>query len=265
MFKKRTTIPIDNKYYIRKASGGYSDAIAGKPTQKGADVLANCVGYANGRFAEIQGKNKIEYQLVCNAERFIERAKELGLKISDKPTLGGIMCWQKGNTLSGQDGAGHVAIVEEIVDSNTILTSESNYGGKPFVNCTRHNTNKNWGLKSPYKFRGCIINPAVKDEPKKTDTKPAEKQPETKTKYSNGAESFDSKYKHGKAFSVSTIKGLNLRRKPVDGSIIVTMPFNARVMWYGFYTTVNGVVWRYVQYKKNGKTFEGFCSSKYLK
>lgn len=262
MFKKRTTKPSGNKYYMRIASGGYNGAIAGKPTDKNADVLANCVGYANGRFAEIAGKNKIEYQLTCNAERFIERAKELGLKISDKPTLGGIMCWQKGNTLSGQDGAGHVAIVEEIIDSNTILTSESNYGGKAFVNCTRHNTNKNWGLKSPYKFRGCIINPAVKNEPAKTTET---KQPEKTTSYSNGAMSFDSKYKHGKAYTVNTKKGLRLRRKPVDGSTLCVMPFNATVMWYGYYSTINGVMWRYVQYKRNGKTFEGFCSSEYLK
>lgn len=41
----RTTKPgKGNKYYIKKASGGYSPCITGKPTDKDCDVLSNCVG-----------------------------------------------------------------------------------------------------------------------------------------------------------------------------------------------------------------------------
>lgn len=161
-FKMRTTKPTNIPYYIRKADGGYSDACKGKPTDPTATVLSNCVGYANGRFAEIIGKPCIEYQLVCNAENFIERAKSMGLKISDKPTLGGIICWQKGKTLGGKDGAGHVCVVEKIVNENTIITSESGYNAKsPFWTQTRTNKNGNWGQSAEYRFRGCIVNPAV--------------------------------------------------------------------------------------------------------
>ena len=174
--KMRTTKPSKNKYYIRQASGGYNGAVQGKPTDKDANVLSNCVGYANGRFNEIIGEKKCKYQLVCNAENFIEKAKAYGLKISDKPVLGGIMVWQKGDTLSNNDGAGHVAIVEKIIDDKTIYTSESAYGGTPFFNATRKNGNKNWGMSYPYKFRGCIINPAIKHTTKKeTDKKPVTK------------------------------------------------------------------------------------------
>lgn len=163
-FTMRTTKPQNIPYYIRKADGGYSDACKGKPTDPKATVLANCVGYANGRFAEIIGKPCIEYQLVCNAENFIERAMSMGLKISRKPTLGGIMVWQKGNTLSGKDGAGHVCVVEKIVNENKIITSESGYNAKnAFWTQTRTNTNGNWGAGPEYKFRGCIINPAVNE------------------------------------------------------------------------------------------------------
>ena len=162
MFTPRTTKPSNNPYYMRKADGGYSDACKGKPTDPTATVLANCVGYANSRFAEIQGKPYIQYQLVCNAENFIERAIGMGLQISPVPTLGGIMVWQKGSTLSGGDGAGHVAVVEQIIDGNTVLTSESGYNAKsPFWTQTRTNANGRWGQSSEYKFRGCIINPAV--------------------------------------------------------------------------------------------------------
>jgi surface antigen len=147
-------------------NGGYSYAIKGYPNKIDANVLSNCVGYACGRFAEIIGKNCIEYQLVCNAENFIERAKQYGLKISDKPTLGGIMVWQKGATLNGNDGAGHVAIVEKIIDDNTIYTSESGYGSASFWNSTRTNNNGRWGMSDGYIFRGCIINPSIKEEKK---------------------------------------------------------------------------------------------------
>lgn len=158
----RTTKPgAGNKFYITKSKGGYSSCIQGSPTDSQCNVLANCVGYACGRFNEIIGSMKYP-SLNCNAENFIERARNTyGLEISPVPTLGGVMVWQKGATLSGNDGAGHVAIVEKIIDSNTIYTSESGYGSSAFWNSTRRNSNGRWGLGSGYTFRGCIVNPAI--------------------------------------------------------------------------------------------------------
>lgn len=166
----RTTIPKNNKYYIRQATGGLNGAVQGYPTIATANVLCNCVGYANGRFNEIindpnfKGINiKFRYQLVCNAENFIESAKKQGLKISSTPTVGGIMVWQKGKTLGGSDGAGHVAVVEEIYKDGSIFTSESGYGSRDwaFKNIRRNNSNGRWGQSSAYKFRGCIVNPSI--------------------------------------------------------------------------------------------------------
>lgn len=163
--KMRTSKPEKgNKFYITKSKGGYSTCIQGNPTDKDCNVLANCVGYACGRFNEIIGTMKYP-SLNCNAENFIERAKSIGLKISDKPVLGGIMVWQKGS-LSSSDGAGHVAIVERLDNANQIYTSESGWKSKAFWNTTRTNNNGRWGQGSAYKFRGCIINPAVVDTKK---------------------------------------------------------------------------------------------------
>ncbi len=166
--KTRTTQPKNNKYYMRKASGGLSNAIAGKPTIKGADVLCNCVGFCNSRFAESQNDPDLKgivkpfkYQLTCNAENFIESAKKQGLKISSVPTVGGIMVWQKGSTLGGGDGAGHVAFVERVYDDGTILTSESGWDAFAFKTVRRSNSNGRWGQANGYKFRGCVINPSV--------------------------------------------------------------------------------------------------------
>ena len=164
MFKQRLTKPEKgNKYYTRIQSGGWNDAVLGKPLDKDCDVLANCVGYANGRFAEIAGTNGIKYQFTKNAENFIEDAMAFGLDISQKPTLGGIMVWQAGKTLNGRDGVGHVAIVEDIIDDNCILTSESGYESFIFANIVRCNHDENWSM--PYSvYRGCIINPFINDK-----------------------------------------------------------------------------------------------------
>ena len=165
-FIPRLTIPEKgNPYYNIKATGGYSSAILGKPTEEGLNVLRNCVGYANGRYAEIQGLNKIKYQLVCNAEQFIIKAESYGLQIGDTPKLGAIMVWAQGTTKSGSDGAGHVAIVEQINDDGTILTSESGWNAKrPFWTQLRDNKTGRWGQNTKYKFLGFIYNPGVEDE-----------------------------------------------------------------------------------------------------
>jgi surface antigen len=160
IYKFRLTKPEKgNKYYITRKSGGYNPCIVGNPTDSDCNVLANCVGYAVGRFNEIGGYNACKWLASVNAENMIEIAKNQGLSISPVPVLGGCMVWQKGNTLSGSDGAGHVAIVEAINTDGSIITSESGYGYKAFYTTKRHGAN--YETNSAYKFRGCIVNPAV--------------------------------------------------------------------------------------------------------
>lgn len=162
-FTMRTSKPSGNKNFITTGSGGWSTCIKGYPTDSGANVLANCVGYASGRFNEIvniaRNAGGCTYKtLNCNAENFIERAKAAGLQVGSTPRVGAIMCWQKGSLSSG-DGAGHVAIVEKIYDNNHVYTSESGYGGSAFWNQHRYNTNGRWGIGSSYSFRAFIYLP----------------------------------------------------------------------------------------------------------
>ena len=127
--------------------------------------MANCVGYASGRFNEIINEARqttgCTYKyLNCNAEWFIERAKQAGLQIGSTPKVGAIMCWQKGTVDGGGDGAGHVAIVERVYSSSKVYTSESGYGGTAFWNQDRSNSNGRWGIGSGYSFRGFIYLPS---------------------------------------------------------------------------------------------------------
>lgn len=160
----RTTKPgAGNKYFIRKATGGYSTCIQGKPTDPNCNVLANCVGYACGAFNEECNLGYEKYWLNCNAENFIERAIALGLSVVKEPVVGGIMVWQKGAILKGSDGAGHVAICTKKNSATQVKTAESGYGGTAFWTATRNKGNGNWGAGSGYTYRGCIVNPYIKD------------------------------------------------------------------------------------------------------
>ena len=154
-FTMRTTRPSNNKNYIVTGSGGWNTCIKGNPTYAPANALANCVGYASGRFNEIiniaRDTSGCTYKtLNCNAINFKERAEAAGLQTGSTPRRGAIMCW-------GNSGAGHVAIVERVDSNNQVYTSESGWGSSAiFWNSTRSNSNGRWGLASNYYFR-CFI------------------------------------------------------------------------------------------------------------
>ena len=158
-FTMRTSIPYDNKQYITRGAGGWSNCIKGNPMNAHANVLANCVGYASGRFNELielaRDFHECRYtNLRCNASGFIERAKEASLEVGNTARVGSIMCWGGGN-----NNCGHVAVVERIDNNNQVFTSESDYNGNAFFNATRNNNNGRWGLSSSFYFQGFIYQP----------------------------------------------------------------------------------------------------------
>lgn len=146
-----------NKYYIRACSGGYSKAIKGKPTDRDCDVLHNCVGYAVGRFHEIANRPQFDLIDCVNAENIFSNAEMHGLKTGDTPKLGALIVWRKGNTLSGSDGAGHVAVVEKINPDGSIITSESGYNcNNAFWTTKRY---KPYSNGSGYSLLGFVYQP----------------------------------------------------------------------------------------------------------
>lgn len=155
-FTMRTTRPANNKNFITRGSGGWNTCIKGNPRYQYADALANCVGYASGRFNETiniarETTGCTYTTLNCNAVGFKERAEAAGLKTGSTPRRGAIMCWGK------EGAAGHVAIVERVNNSNSVYTSESGWGSSAiFWNSTRSNNNGRWGIGAGYYFR-CFI------------------------------------------------------------------------------------------------------------
>lgn len=152
-FKARTTAPsATDKNWIHTSKGGKNSCIL----VSGNSVLPNCVGYAWGRFMEILGSTpKLSRG---NAEDWW--AYKDGYKRGQTPKLGAVICYKKGKTGTGADGAGHVAIVEKIYSDGSILIGESGYKSFRFRTMKLP---KGYKYFSGYTLQGFIYNPAVKD------------------------------------------------------------------------------------------------------
>lgn len=177
-YHPRLTAPEEgNKYYIRDDEGGYNPSILGRYNDKQggshdkiSNVLPNCVGYAVGRFNEIVNEDAVKYLKPTNAENFALTENLKGLTMNHLPSLGSVMVWRKGELGNPDDGAGHVAIVEQINDDGSLVTSESGWkANSKFWTKTRNKNDGdtgNWGQNPAYKFMGFIHNPAVPSDAK---------------------------------------------------------------------------------------------------
>lgn len=121
-----------NKCYMTNHYGAsWSDAwntsIYGSPIQNGANVLSNCVGYAQGRMLEIWLMNNPEYNPAIEQNQpfsylngeasyeWITRAESIGLTVVQEPRAGSVL-------VTGS----HVAVVEKY--DGDWWVSESGYG-----------------------------------------------------------------------------------------------------------------------------------------
>lgn len=199
-FNKRTTAPAkDNKYY-------YKDNIF---YQCGYG-MPNCTCYAWGRWYELLGtKPKL---CTSNAENWYNYKD--GYTRGKTPKLGAIIVWAKGKVSNASDGAGHVAVVEEIHSDGSITTSNSAWGGTNFY--TKKISN-GYAL-SGFTFLGFIY-PSINFE----EDKPVEPSAETYSLvcdvkvYSNAANAKN------KQSSVATYsKGSYYIYKKYDGMINIT-------------------------------------------
>lgn len=151
-FTPRLTAPEPSEKYWVHTPLGYNPCIICTPIY--SSVLANCVGYAYGRFMEILGTQSCNLS-THDAGTWYPNTSD-GYARGKSPQLGAVICWSK------PGDAGHVAIVEQINADGSIVTSESGYGrpwAKRFWTTHRTNANGNWGQSKSYIFQGFIYNP----------------------------------------------------------------------------------------------------------
>lgn len=165
-FKKRTSAPsASDKLWIHTSNGGLNECIE---INNSGSCLPNCVGYAWGRFYEITGKRPALSR--ANAENWYGYTSD-GYKRSQTPVEGAVICWRKGQAGVSSDGAGHVAIVEEVKSNGDVVTSNSAYGGTRFYMQTVTKAS-GYSIGSAYTFQGFILPPAVSSTGTTTTTKP---------------------------------------------------------------------------------------------
>ena len=168
-FVPRLTEPSTSDLrWIQIQSGGYNQCIYG--SNGAPSVLPNCTGYVHGRWMELADINTDTLGLpfgnagtyYANADSSLERGSE--------PKLGACICF-------GND-PGHVAVVEEIAsDGNSIVCSESDWGGNRFSVRTRYKQ-YNWLMypgEASIVFQGFIYHPSIVPPPGPTPTRKRKK------------------------------------------------------------------------------------------
>ena len=167
--------------YMSNLYGGswvdhWNTCIYGSPTQTGADVLANCTGYAQGRmitiYNEITGYNPAQTQTTPFSslngnpvqttagipDGWIERAQAAGLVIQSEPREGSVFVTDD-----------HVGVVEKY-DNGNWWVSESGYNADPYLyqQSLYKDTQNRWcsSYSSPSKIiHGFILIPNVQPGP----------------------------------------------------------------------------------------------------
>jgi hypothetical protein len=150
VFYPRTSTPNpDDKFWKHSTMGGLNECILVKPPS----TLPNCVGYSWGRWYEIMNSKPALSRR--NAEdwwAYVVDSYERG----QQPRLGAVVCWRKGEVKNNSDGAGHVAIVEDILEDGSIVTSNSGYLGSTFYMRT---IKPPYSIGATYNFQGFIYLP----------------------------------------------------------------------------------------------------------
>lgn len=160
-YEPRYTEPDSNDgRWIMTEYGGYNICIPGYYGPP--SVLPNCTGYVHGRTMEIAGVYTDDLGLPnTHAVYYYDYATDDWERTSE-PSLGAIGVWYSVYPY-GDYQPGHVAVVEEIIDDNTIIMSESNYlpGNRFDIRTCYRDTewrpSSGWGVV----FRGFLKNPYV--------------------------------------------------------------------------------------------------------
>lgn len=151
-YRARTIAPgMYDKDIIHYSQGGNNRCIE----IEDGYCIPNCVGYSWFRWRELLGKDpKLSRN---NAESWWGYTQD-GYKRGQTPKVGAVICWRKGVVGVESDGAGHVAIVEQVKANGDIVTSESVYGGARWRMCT-YTKKSNYYLAPGYVFQGFIYIP----------------------------------------------------------------------------------------------------------
>lgn len=157
-YAPRLTAPAyGNLYWVKTTSGGYNQCIYG--SNGPIEVIPNCTGYVHGRWMELANINTDTLGLSFGNAITYYGSSASNIQRGSTPELGAVICF-------GGTEAGHVAIVEEIIDDNTIRCSESDWGGQRFsVRIRRREWGWNCVINEGITFQGFLYHPSISPTP----------------------------------------------------------------------------------------------------
>lgn len=135
-----------------KVTGDVVEGASPFPTIQNNSVLPSCTAYAWGRFYEIIGE---EPKLSTRPAKEWWSYKD-GYQRGTEPRVGAIACWTNASS-------GYVAVVEQVKDDGSVITSESDWSTTSTTDIWRlqervKGTDGNWG-QDDYTFQGFIYCP----------------------------------------------------------------------------------------------------------
>lgn len=157
-YTPRLTAPVyGNLLWVKTDSGGYNQCIYGSDGP--IEVIPNCTGYVHGRWMELAGVTTDNLGLAFTDAGTYWGSSSASLQRGQEPQLGACMCF-------GYEPSGHVCVVEEIIDDDTIVCSESDWGGARFsVRTRKRSWNWDWYAGGQPHFQGFIYHPNIQPTP----------------------------------------------------------------------------------------------------
>jgi hypothetical protein len=206
----------------------------------------------------------------CSCEQMISLFKKKGCWVENDayvPSPADVIFydWQDSGSGDNTGRSDHVGIVEK-VSGNVIVVIEGNYSNSVKRRTLKVNAKNIRGYGVPKYDAVSVSNNATESATSKAEstvskTETDKKPSATKVTATEPAKSKDNSI----AGTYVTKANLNMRNGAgTSKRIIKVIPKNTKVRNYGFYTTVSGDKWLYVQVTLDGIVYSGFCSAKYL-
>ena len=90
--------------------------------------FGQCTWWADERYYQLHGVF-VPWRTGASAANWVDRAREFGWHVSDTPAVGSIIVLQPG--VQGAYSAGHVGVVEHLLNDGSVVASSMNWGSNP--------------------------------------------------------------------------------------------------------------------------------------
>lgn len=208
----------------------------------------------------------------CGVEKYTVVAKGLGIWVENDahiPQIGDacVYDWDDSGVGDCTGSGDHIGIVTKVGSGSFAVTEGNMTGGKVGTRTMKVNGRYIRGFICPkYGEIAKALGGSASAAPSTPSVSPAPSAPTAspkEVKAKGAATSFDKSM--AGTYTVTAGDGLHVRDGAGTGKAsLVVLPYRTRVQNYGYFSTVGGVKWLYIQVTHNGVKYTGFSSAEYL-